>query len=201
MVTVTGTGFAALAKNPAIAHLAAFMSLVSGTMGLFLLLVKLISVFKSHFTSKGLPERQFLPSFLIVIPIITLFAISAFRLGHYMEKQMGYHLDSWFFLVTVGAFAFQTWYMAFGMAMLKDYIRRDFFRNEYYVTQWGLVCPFVAYAVLAAFVYSTFIPSVVFLGISVISMAVSILLFFQIFKRHLVCSQVFSGNKTQACLE
>lgn len=98
MLTVVGTGIAALSANSSIAHTAAFMSMITGSMGFFLLIVKLIAIFKSHFFQNGLPEKQFLPSFLIVIPNITLYAISAFRIGHYLEKHMGYHLDSYFFL-------------------------------------------------------------------------------------------------------
>lgn len=153
MVTVAGTGIAAMAKDATIAHTAAFMTLTSGTMGVFLLFVKLFSIFQSHFTMKGMPERQFLPSFLVVIPITTLFAISFFRLGHYFEHQFGSHLDIYFKLVTLIPFAFQTWYFAFGISMLKNYFKKDFFRKEYYVTLWALICPFVAYAVLGSFVY------------------------------------------------
>ncbi|MCG8700922.1 MAG: hypothetical protein MI922_22915 [Bacteroidales bacterium] len=153
MLTVAGTGIAAMAHAPAISHIAAFLALTSGSMGMFLLLVKLISVFKSHFSMKGVPERQFLPGFLIVIPITTIYAISMFRLGHYMEHQFDIHLQAYYILVIAIPFAFQTWYFAFGLSMLKDYFKKDFFRKEYYVTLWAFICPFVGYAVLGTFFY------------------------------------------------
>lgn len=158
MVTVAGSGIAAMAVNPSIAHTAAFMTLTSGSMGVFLLFVKLFSVFQSHFSMKGMPERQFLPSLLVVIPITTLFAIVMFRLGHYIEHQFGAHFDVYFKLVTLIPFTFQTWYFIFGLSMLKNYFRKDFFRKEYYVSLWAFICPFIAYAVLGSFVYKLFMP-------------------------------------------
>ncbi len=177
MVTVAGTGIAAMAKDPNIAHTAAFMTATSGSMGFFLLFVKLFSIFQSHFSSNGMPERQFLPSFLIVIPITTLYAISFFRLGHYLEHQFGYHFDAYFKLITLIPFAFQTWYFAFGISMLRNYFRKDFFRKEYYVTLWAFICPFVAYAVLGSFVYNLFLQTPVLKGVILLSLFVGIIFY------------------------
>lgn len=156
MFTVSGMGIAAMAQDPNVAHTAAFLALTSGSMGLFLLFVKLITVFKSHFSMSGMPERQFLPSYLIVIPITTLYAISAFRFGHYMEHQFNYHLEAFFMMAVALPFAFQTWYFAFGISMLRTYFKRDFFRKEYYPTLWAFICPFVGYAVLGSFFHKMF---------------------------------------------
>ena len=199
MVTVTGTGIAAMAKSPNVAHTAAFMSLVTGSMGFFLLVVKLIAIFKSHFHADKLPERQFLPSFLIVLPIITLFAISAFRVGHYLEHQKGFHLDSYFFFVITVAFAFETWYLLFGLNLLKDYFKQDFFKKEFYITQWGLVCPFVAYAVLGAFTYKLFIATPVLLGLVFGSTLLAIGFFFRFLFKQYKCTGKWGGNKVYTC--
>ncbi len=185
MLTVVGTGIAALSKTPDIAHTAAFFSMISGSMGLFLLLVKMIVIFKSHFAAHGLPEKQFMPSFLIVIPNITLFAISAFRIGHYLENNFGYHLDSYFFFVIVSAFAFEVWYMLFGIALLGEYFKKHFFKKEFYVTQWGLVCPVVAFGVLASFVYSTFIQTPVLYYTVIGSIVIASILFFNLLIKQL----------------
>lgn len=201
MITVTGTGIAAMSKNPSIAHTAAFMSMVSGSMGFFLFIVKLISIFKSHFAASGLPEKQFLPSFLIVIPNITLYAISAFRLGHYFEHHMGAHLHLYFTVVVVAAFAFETWYMVFGLSLMSDYFRKHFFKREFYVTQWGLVCPFVAYAVLGAFVYSGYIQSGIFYGLTLASAAVAIALFVMLIVRQVSCSGILFGKRLECMKE
>lgn len=177
MVTVAGTGIAAMAKDHAIANTAAFMTLTSGSMGVFLLLVKLISIFKSHFAMSGMPERQFLPSFLIVIPITTLYAIAFFRLGHYLEHQFDVKLKLFYIIAVTVPFAFQTWYFAFGISMLKDYFKRDFFRKEYYVSLWAFICPFVGYAVLGAFVHKLFIQSPILKTVIIMSMLAGIVFY------------------------
>lgn len=193
MTTVTATGIAAMAKSPNIAHAAAFLAFTLGSMGLFLLVVKTISVFQKHFASKeGLGHKHFLPSFLIVVPNITLYAISAFRIGHYLENQLAFHLDSYFVLIMTIAFAFETWYLLFGLALLKDYFKKSYFQKEYYASQWGLICPFVAYAVLASFVFSLFVQSFVFYGLALVSMIVAILLYIDLLARHLKCKGILS---------
>jgi tellurite resistance protein TehA-like permease len=187
MLTVTGTGIAALSHDASVAHTAAFMSLISGSMGFFLLIVKMITLFKSHFAAKGMPERQFLPSFLIVIPNITLYAISAFRLGHYLEHQHNAEMGSYFLIVMVLAFAFETWYLAFGLSLLRDYFKKHF-AKEFYVSQWGLVCPVVAYAVLGSFVYKVFVPNLLLYILIIFVLLISVILFFVLLKKQITCS-------------
>ena len=188
MLTVTGTGIAALSTNISVAHIVAFMSVISGTMGFFLLIVKMITLFKSHFAAKGMPERQFLPSFLIVIPNITLYAISIFRLGHYLERHHGAEMGPYFLIVIVLAFAFETWYLAFALSLLKDYFKKHF-SKEFYVSQWGLVCPVVAYAVLGSFVYKVFVPNIMFYILILIVMFMSMILFFVLLGKQIKCEK------------
>lgn len=194
MLTVTGTGIAAMAKSPDIAHTAAFLSLVSGSMAAFLLAVKLIALFKSHFAATGLPAKQFMPGFLIVVPNITLLAISAFRLGHYAERNLGEVPELYFALVTTAAFAFETWYLMFGLALMRDYLRDHFPKNEFYPSQWGLICPIVAYAVLGSFVYSTFLQSPILYWSIIGVMAVSIGVFLLLLFRQLRCAGLIRGK-------
>lgn len=185
MVSVTGMGIAAMAKNHNIANAAVIPSVISLSMGFFLFIVKLISVFTSHFNQKGVPERQFLPSFLIVVPITTLFAISFFRLAHYMEHNFGYHFSSLYTWIILIGFAFETWYLMFGISMLKDYFRRDFFRKEYYVTLWAFICPFVAYSVLTSFLYHTFMPNLAIEWLALLSLFTAVGFYGYIFHRYL----------------
>lgn len=199
MLTVTGMGFAALAKSPEIANTAAFMSLISGSMGIFLLIVETIAVFQKFFAGEGLGDKTSLPSVLIVIPNITLYAISAFRFGHYLEHQHGVHLEGYFAIVTAVPFAIETWYMLFGLFLLWDYFRKDYFNQEYYVTLWGLICPIVAYAVLASFVYSAFMPSLVIYGLAIAFMLIAVLFFFDIFSRYLRCRGVVPSSNSFVC--
>ena len=196
MVSVVGSGIAAMAKAPGIANTAAFLTLISATMGLFLLVVKMIVLFKSHFKATGLPAKQFLPSFLIVIPNITLFAITAFRLGHYLHNQHGVHMGPYYFLVVGLSFAFEIWYMLFGLTLLVDYFRNHHFR-EFYVTQWGFICPLVAFAVLGSFAYKIVLMSPVIYGLILVTMAVTVLFYLELLQKHWRCTS--NAAKGIAC--
>lgn len=186
MITVTGMGIAALAQNYLLASTAAMLSLISGTMGLFLFTVKLISLFKSHINAPGLPEKQFLPSFLIVVPNVTLYAISFFRFGHFLEHQLHFEMGAYFFIVMVVSFAFEVWYLIFGITLLKDYLKREI-RQEFNVAQWGFICPFVAFSVLSTFVYKLFIPSIYFSAFILLVMLFTSVLYFYLLNRHVKC--------------
>ncbi|MBN2529739.1 MAG: hypothetical protein JXR76_25335 [Deltaproteobacteria bacterium] len=199
MISVTGTGIAAMAKDSNIAHSAAFMSLVTGTMGLFLLMVKTVAIFKSHFSADGLPAKQFLPSLLIVIPNITLYAIAGFRLTHYMDHQFATHLHWLGQTIVVLSFAFQVWYMLFGLSMLRSYFRQHFFNREFHVSQWGLICPFVAFAVLGAFFYKNFVPNPVTYIVVLLAAATSVLAYAVLFKKSAICSAITKKVKGHDC--
>lgn len=187
MLAVTGTGFAAVTTTPWLAHAAALLSMVPLTMAGFLFIVKMVAIFTAHFHADDLPARQFMPGFLSAVPIVTLMAISLFRLGHYLHRHLHLEVGAWYFWVIGAAYAFELWYLGFGLTMLRDYFRRDFFSKEYYLSQWALVCPFVAFAVLGAFLYSVFIPSPLFVAASVLSMAVAMGLFGMVLYRHFIC--------------
>ncbi len=194
MMTVVGMGIAAMSADRGIADTAAFLSLISGTMGAFLLLVKLVVIFKSHFSARELPDKQFLPSFLIVIPNVTLYAISAFRFAHYLEHTRGFHVEWLGWTVILVSFAFEVWYLLFGLSLLSDYFRRHFFKKEFYVTQWGLVCPVVAFAVLGSFAYSLSLASPFMYAVIVATLLVSVALFGILFFRHHHCHFSRSGK-------
>ena len=193
MLTVIGTGIAAMSQNGSIANLAALMSLVSGSMGIFLLSIKMVVIFKSHFSAPGLPEKQFLPSFLIVIPNITLFAISAFRFGHFLEHHKGFELGAYFYLIISLSFAFEVWYLLFGISLLINYFKKDHFK-DFYITQWGFICPLVAFMVLGTFVYEIVISSPILYGIFVVIIIITILLYLELLIKHIKCAKKTKNN-------
>ncbi len=161
MTAVSGSGIAALAKDPLIAKAAFMLSLIPFTMAAFLGLVKLVSVFRSQYRL-GRPERiEFLPSFFVIIPIVTLLAITLFRYGHFFDHQFGGHLpEGYYVLVTAGGWAFQLWYLALGVLLLGAYFKNNLFSMKYFdESQWSLICPMVALSVLGTFVYKTTLPS------------------------------------------
>ncbi len=154
MTTVTGTGISYLASG-GLADYVFLLSITSFTMTLFLTLVKVFSLFKSHY-SGGLPEQvQFLPSFFVVVPIITLLSISMLRYGYYLQHKYHVPLPQALFTLTVCfGLGLMTWYLILGLTLLKDYFR-DYLCNSSYFdeSQWGLICPMVAYGVLTTFAY------------------------------------------------
>ena len=193
MLSTVGTGIAAISKNASIANPAAFFSMISISMGLFLLLVKMVMIFKSHFSAGGLPEKNFLPSFLIVIPNITLFSISLFRLGHFLEHHHGFHMEAYFYIIIGFAMAFEIWYMLFGISLLIPYFKNNHFK-EFYITQWGLVCPFVAFTVLASFAYKFVLSGHAVYAVIITMLILTVFLYFEIFIKHIKCQ--FSENRT-----
>jgi len=188
MITVTGTGLAAMAHTEWIASASAFMSLVAGTMGMFLMSVKLFSIFQKHFHQEGPLENQFMPTYIIVIPIITVFAISFFRLGHFAGKAIehGETINALMKFGVVTAFAFEVWYLWFGLAMLKDYWR-DYLKDHFHVSQWGLICPFVGFAVLGGFVFKTFASYTFFFYFILGTLIFVAILYLFLLKRQMCC--------------
>lgn len=190
MLSVVWAWIAAMSKNSQIANTAAFFTLIAASMWLLLLLVKLVTLFKKHFEDKNwLPSKYFMPSFLIVIPNITLYAITFFRLGHYLEKTMWFHIDYFFYFVIAGWFAFATWYLIFGLMLMKKFFQNHFFKKEYYVQLRGLICPFVAYGVLGSFAYKIMWNSIIIYWIVILFMLLSIVLYFIIFRRYISCGK------------
>jgi hypothetical protein len=188
MLSTVGTGIAAMSKDASIANAAAFFSMISFSMGIFLLSVKLIALFKSHFSAPGLPEKNFLPSFLIVIPNITLFAISAFRFGHFLEKHQHFHMGAYFYIVVGLSFAFEVWYLFFGLSLLSNYFKQNHFK-EYYTTQWGLICPLVAFVALGSFAYNIIWSSPYLYGALVLAMLAMIVLYFELLYKYWKCNE------------
>lgn len=159
MLAVSGSGIAALSRDLDVAGLAAFLSFMPFSAATFLLGVKLTHVFRTQYR-QGLPEQSdLLPSFLTVIPIITLLSISLFRYGHFFDQHYGHLPKAWFALVTGLGWAFELWYLSLGLLLLAPYFRHHLFSlRTFHESQWGLVCPLVALSVLGAFVYHAFLP-------------------------------------------
>lgn len=190
MVTVVWAWIAALAKDPTIANTAAFFTFISLWFWLLLFITKLITLFQKHFADKNWsPTKQALPSFLIVIPNITLFAIILFRLGHYYANQTGTNADLFLFFVIIWAFTFETWYLLFWFSLLKKYFQEQFFQKEFYVTMRWLVCPLVAYSVLWAFAYQQFFNSPIIYWLVLGFIVLSVITYIIIWKKNIWCTK------------
>lgn len=192
MIMVTGSGFAALAKNTDtisyntdIAAMSAFLVTIIGTMTAFLFVTKMVTIFQNHFHRDDVLDNHFKPTYLIVIPILTLFGISAYRLGHYLNHV--FHAPILFTLaklIVFALFAFQVWYFAFGLSMMRGYWKGYLLKN-FHISQWGLVCPFVAFVALGLFFANSFFLNTYFISFLMAVFAFVIGLFFFLLKRQI----------------
>lgn len=139
LVSLTGTGIAALCRSEAISSTAAFASLFTLSFGSFLFVVKLVSLIYHQIKAESLPEKHILPAFFLVIPITCLYGFSYYRITLYLQSHFGYDMRmlSFFFLafsyvVTIG------WGL-FCLYMLSNYFKEDFLKSDFAPTQWGLV--------------------------------------------------------------
>lgn len=190
MVSVVGSGIAALAKAPAVAHMAAFLTLVGATGSVFLLVSKLLTLLHVHYQQPGLPDRHSLPSILAVVPILTVLAIVGFRLSHYAHVQLGFHMEWVGPAIVAVVFAFQTFYLGLGLVLMREYFRVDLRRAEYHPSQWGLVCPFVAWTVLGAFVGGSIASGPILVGALLLAFAAAIGLYLTVLVRMASCTGI-----------
>ncbi len=195
MTSVTGTGIAYLAHG-GLADFVFFLSLITFSMACFLLVVKLLSLFKSHYAG-GLPEKiEFLPAFFVVIPIVTLLTISLLRYGYFFQHKFHLPLPAASFAITVTlGFALMTWYMLLGLFLLRGYLRKNLFSMQYFdESQWGLICPMVAYAVLATFVYKHALHYAATIAVILCFMVLDVvILFSMIYRQYLKIRKMHAG--------
>lgn len=198
MATVTGSGFAALAHDKTIAGFAAFMSAMTMTMVIFLTSVKIFSIFKKHLNRDSALDNQFMPTYLIMIPIITLLGIAIFRFGHYLDHT--FHAPLLFLIakiIMILLYAFELWYFAFGLMMLKDYWK-NYLSGTFHVSQWGLICPFVALGALSGFVYKVFYQNQIFLAAMFMLLTGVVGLYFFLLNRQFKCLKSSKDNLCDA---
>ena len=139
LVSLTGTGIAALSDSEKIASTAAFASLFTLSLGFFLLVTKLAYLIYLQIKAHKLPEKPILPAFFLVIPITCLYGFSFYRIALYLQKYFSFdtRVLSFFFInfsyvVTLG-------WGIFCLYLLGNYFKRDFLKSDFYPTQWGLV--------------------------------------------------------------
>ena len=139
LVSLTGTGIAALSDSEALASTAAFASLFTLSLGSFLLVTKLAYLIYLQIKAHKLPENPVLPAFFLVIPITCLYGYSFYRITLYLQKYFSFDIEvlSFFFInfsyvVTIG-------WGIFCLYLLGNYFKRDFLKSNFYPTQWGLV--------------------------------------------------------------
>lgn len=199
MVSVTGTGFAAMSKIPWVAHTAFFLSLIGLATAGVLFIFNLVTLFQHHFAKTGYPEKQLVPSMLAMVPIVSLFGISIYRISHYLHRSLHLEVEWLATLGVTGLFALQIMMLGFGLYLIKDFLRKEFTQDDYYPSLWALVCPFVGFAMMAAFTNVAFVPSPVFAGLALGSLATGITVYGILLRRMLACRGLLPWRNTPQC--
>lgn len=138
LVSLTGSGIAAIATDPAVAAAAAFAAFFTIGAGIFIFLLKIVILLYGQLKAERLPGEPIQPAFLLVIPILCLFGISIFRIMVFLENHFGFAAGPASFLVLNFAYAAAVAWGFFGLYLLFDYFRA-FGRHKYSPAQWGIV--------------------------------------------------------------
>jgi hypothetical protein len=139
LVSLTGSGIAALCDNRLIATLAAGATLVTLGCGFLLLVAKLAYLLCHQIKAQKLPEKPILPAYFILIPITCLYGFSFHRIMLYLQSYLAFDLGWLSFLVMTFAYVSTLFWGAFCLYLLGNYFKNDFFSCDFAPTQWGIV--------------------------------------------------------------
>jgi hypothetical protein len=139
LVSLTGTGIAALCENRTIASVAALASLFTLGCGFLLLVAKLAYLLYLQVKAEKLPDKAVLPAYFIVIPITCLFGFSAYRLAAYLQTYFAFDLQFVSFSLIMFSYAITLGWGLFCLYLLSAYFKEDFLKSDFAPTQWGIV--------------------------------------------------------------
>lgn len=139
LVSLTGSGVAALSDNPVIASLAAGASLLTLGCGFLLLVAKLAHLVSRQIRTKKLPGKPILPAYFILIPITCLYGFSFHRIMLYLQSYFAFDLGWLSFLMLTFAYVCTLSWGIFCLYLLGHYFKNEFLRCEFAPTQWGIV--------------------------------------------------------------
>ena len=199
MVSVTGTGFAAMSKIPWVAHSAFFLSLIGIATSAVLFIFNLVTLFQHHFAKTGYPDKQLFPSMLAMVPTVSLYGISLYRISHYLHRNLHLEVEWLATLGVTGLFALQFMMLGFGLYLMKDYLLDMYRQEDYFPSLWALICPFVGFAMMAAFTNVAFVASPIFAGLALLSLAVAVGSYGLLLRRMLACKGLRLGRRAPQC--
>lgn len=139
LVSLTGTGIAALCSNKDIASVAAFASLFTLSVGSFLFVTKLAYLIYLQIKANRLPEKPILPAYFLVIPITCLFGFSFYRIMTYLQLNFSIETRMLSFVFINVSYVVTIGWGVFCLYLLSTYFKEDFIKSDFYPTQWGLV--------------------------------------------------------------
>ena len=139
LVSLTGTGIAALSDSEKLASTAAFASLFTLSLGFLLLVTKLAYLIFLQIRAHKLPEKPILPAFFLVIPITCLYGYSFYRIALYLQKFFAFDTRVLSFFFINFSYVVTICWGIFCLYLLSNYFTKDFLKSDFYPTQWGLV--------------------------------------------------------------
>ena len=139
LVNLTGTGIAAMSADTQIASMAAFASIVTLTVGVFLFALKLIYLIFLQIKKHALPDKPILPAFFLVIPITCLFGLSFYRIGTYLQANLSMELQGFSFFILNFSYVITIAWGIFCIYLLSDYLKNHFADSSFSYPQWGMV--------------------------------------------------------------
>lgn len=139
LVCLTGSGIAAASNNSEIASIAAFGTLVTLSIGIFLFATKLAYLLYLQIKSSRLPDIPLLPAYFMATPIICLFGVSFYRLMLYLQQYFAIDVDVLLFLSINLSYVMAITWGVFCIYLLSDYLKKDFLKSKFSPTQWGII--------------------------------------------------------------
>ena len=139
LVSLTGSGVAAMSTNTLIAALAVAGTVLTIIIGLFIFVAKLTLLITSLIKAKKLPDNPILPAFFLVVPISCLFGLSLFRLTAYFQTFLKIDMSGASFVVMNLSYAIAVLWVAITLYLLFFYFKNYFLKSNYSAPQWGIV--------------------------------------------------------------
>ncbi|MCL1939759.1 MAG: hypothetical protein FWG04_03760 [Desulfovibrionaceae bacterium] len=139
LVSLIGTGVAAMSHNGDIAAIAAFGSFFTVVFGFLLLIAKLGYLIFLQIKAEALPGKNVLPSFFLIVPISCLYGFSMHRLAMYVQAHFAIDMAGMLFATFVIPYVIALGWSAFCIYLLWDYLRHDFLKSDFAAPQWSLI--------------------------------------------------------------
>ncbi|MDF2839485.1 MAG: hypothetical protein K0Q99_256 [Clostridia bacterium] len=139
LVNLTGTGIAAMSGSKVIAGIAAIASLITLSIGLFLLIIKLVFLIYHQMKKEGLPDNPVLPAFFLVLPIACLYGLSFYRIAMYLQNYFSIDLKGASFFIVNFSYGITIAWGLYTLYMLSDYFKNYFIKSDFSPPQWGMV--------------------------------------------------------------
>ncbi|OGS18268.1 MAG: hypothetical protein A3J83_09220 [Elusimicrobia bacterium RIFOXYA2_FULL_40_6] len=164
MISLVGAGISAIPAGSKIASLSAVMTLAAISTGIFLFVMKLIILIYHQLKADKMPDKIFLPSYFVVVPILCLWGISMYKYNAYLRTRFSYDLQGLSYFIIMISFSGSVFCIFLFTYLLRDYYKNEFNKKEFYPSLWAPVCALVGFEVLGSYVYGNYYRSQVLLA-------------------------------------